>query len=96
MTKVIPATESPTGRKLIKIGVKSLNSDKYPPNQGAVRADTKISGYYIDEIKPNVCKIDFMIESDFKISLFIAKQVAPKSSNYAFFLKDYMKKNQLT
>ena len=35
-TKIIPASESPTGHKLIKIGVKSLNCDKlslkYPPN----------------------------------------------------------------
>ena len=57
-----------------------------------VRADTKISGYYIEEIKSNLCKIDFMIESDFKISLFIAKQVAPKSSNYAHFLREFISK----
>ena len=31
-----------------------------------------------------------MVESDFKISLFVQKQVAPRASNYAACLKEYV------
>ena len=39
--------------------------------------------------------VHFLLESDFKISLFIQRQVAPKSSNYAFFLKKYIEKKAI-
>ena len=31
-----------------------------------------------------------MVEADFKISLFVQKQVAPRASNYAACLKKYV------
>ena len=55
------------------IAGKSKDLDEYPATPGVVRAQTKISGFYITEIEPNVCDVHFVVESDFKISLFIQK-----------------------
>ena len=46
----------------------------------------------MEQIEPNVVDLHFCVESDFKISLFIAKQVAPKSSNYANALREFIEK----
>ena len=45
-----------------------------------------LSGYYIDEVEEGVSDVHFILESDYKISLFIQKQVGPKNSNYAYVL----------
>jgi hypothetical protein len=50
------------------IAAKSLDLDEYPPTTGAVRAITKISGYYMEQIEPNVVDLHFCVEADFKIS----------------------------
>jgi hypothetical protein len=74
------------------IAARSIDLDEYPPTPGAVRAVTKISGYYMEQIEPNVVDLHFCVEADFKISLFITKQVAPKSSNYANALREFIEK----
>jgi hypothetical protein len=68
-----PANQSATGNRTVIVALKSYNSDAYPKIDGCVRADTIISGYYIEEIAPNKLDIHFMVESDFKVSLFIQK-----------------------
>lgn len=88
--KEIPANVNPSGKRALIIAAKSIDHDEYPPVQGAVRAQTKISGYFIEELEPNLCDVHFAVEADFKISLFISKQVAPKSSNYANALREYV------
>ena len=56
---------------------KSKDLDEYPPVQGSVRATTYICGFYVQEMmdKDNkvYCEVDFIVESDIKISLLIAK-----------------------
>jgi hypothetical protein len=71
---------------------RSVDLDEYPPISNAVRAQTKITGYYMEQIEPNVVDLHFCVETDFKISLFISKQVAPKSSNYANALREFVDK----
>ena len=88
--KDIPADLSDTGKKQCIVACKSKDLEEYPPTPGNVRAQTHISGYFIEEISENECHVYFAIESDFKISLFISKQVAPKSSNYANALREYV------
>jgi len=88
----IPANLSPSGKKTMIIAGKSKDLDEYPATPGVVRAQTKISGFYITEIEPNVCDVHFVVESDFKISLFIQKQVGPAKSNYPTFLAEFIKK----
>ena len=86
------AEQSPTGKRIYILAAKSKDLPNYPPTDGCVRAQTLLSGHYVEEIEPGVLDAHFFIESDFKISLFIAKQVAPKSSNYAYFLREYCHK----
>ena len=79
--------------KTLIIAAKSFdNSEKYPPTDGCVRASTVISGWWIEERKApqKGCVAKFYIQSDFKISLFVQKQVAPKASNYAGRIKEYI------
>jgi hypothetical protein len=68
-----PAAQSPTGNRILYVALKSLNSENYPKKDGCVRAETIMSGYLIEEISPNKLDVHFMIESDFKVSLFIQK-----------------------
>ena len=82
--------DSPTGKKLLIIALKSLDSEEFPPNQGIVRAKTLISGYYVEEVEPGKLDVHFLLESDFKISLFVQKQVAPKNANYSYFMKKWL------
>jgi hypothetical protein len=65
---------------------RSKDLDQYPPTPGIVRAQTKISGYWIEELEPNLVDVHFIAETDFKISLFIQKQVGPAKSNYPYAL----------
>jgi hypothetical protein len=36
-----------------------------------VRSTVVISGYFMEEVEPGVVEIHFLVETDFKISLFI-------------------------
>jgi len=69
----IPANQSPSGRKTMIIAVKSVDHKDYPENQGVVRATTPLSGWWIEELPaPQTgCMCHFLLETDFKISLFI-------------------------
>ncbi len=70
--KLIEPEQSPTGNRILIIGSRSKDLDQYPPIKGCVRAETKISGYYIEEVVPGkACDVHFMVESDFKVSFFI-------------------------
>lgn len=73
MNKKIPAESSPTGKQIFIIAGKSCTLPGYPETKGAVRAVAYISGYYIEELGPNEIRCTFCVESDFKISVFIAK-----------------------
>lgn len=91
--KWLSAAESPSGRRTLAVAAKSAPpSGDCPPAEGCVRAATIITGWWIEELEPpqKGCLARFMIESDFKISLFVQKQVAPRASNYAARLKDYV------
>lgn len=91
--KWLPATASPSGRRTVVLAAKSLQpNENYPATEGCVRASTIISGWWVEELEPpsKGCLVHFLIESDFKISLFVQKQVAPRASNYAGRLKDYI------
>lgn len=90
--KDILAQSSPSGKRVMMMAARSVDLDEYPPSPGIVRAKVAISGYYMEQIEPNVVDIHFCVEADFKISLFISKQVAPKSSNYANALKEFIEK----
>ena len=91
--KEIPAEFNPSGKRAIIFAARSIDLDEYPPTPGAVRSLTKISGYYMEQIEPNVVDLHFLVEADFKISLFISKQVAPKASNYANALREFIDKD---
>ena len=57
---------------------------------GVVRAENEIGGWKIRKIDDNLCKITFCACPDFKIPLYLAKQVAPKSTNLPLGLKNYI------
>lgn len=69
--------------------------DVYPENDGIVRATAFVTGWYIEEIAPNVCDVHFMIETDYKLPLWIQKSTAPKQTNYANDLKNYIYKTRV-
>lgn len=69
--KTIEASESPSGNKLIVVGAKSKDFEEYPEKKGIVRASTYITGWCLEEVSPNMCDVHYMIESDFKLSLFL-------------------------
>lgn len=69
--KLIDSKNSPTGNKLKIVGARSKDWEQYPPNQGIVRASTFMSGWVLEQIEPNLVDVHFMIETDYKISLFL-------------------------
>lgn len=78
------------------------NEEQFPPTKGIVRAASQYSGWRIKlrekgdpekGIKP-LYKVWFYSEADFKISLFISKNVGPKSGNHANNLATYLSKSQ--
>ena len=54
-----------------------------------VRAHTNIAGYFLEEINPKEVKVYFVVETDFKLSLPIAKQIIPRFSNNANSIRLY-------
>ena len=52
-----------------------------------------MTGFYLVELEPKLVEIHFYLESDAKISMFIAKQVMPKSSNYANLVREFVESN---
>lgn len=88
----IPANVSPSGKRTIFIAGKSKDIEEFPVTPGIVRAKTIISGFLIEEIEPNVLDVHFVVESDFKISLFIQKQVGPAKCNYPDALAKFVEK----
>ena len=73
---------------------KSKSHPDYPPTSSAVRAHTQLGGYYAVEVEEGVTDLWFYMECDLKITMFIAKQTVPKSSNYANFLREYIHKKK--
>ena len=71
--QTIKAEDSPSGKKRMIVGARSKDIDEYPPKDGIVRASSFITGWYLEEIRPNVCDVHFMIETDYKLSLFLQK-----------------------
>ena len=68
---------------------KSITIPTHPANKNIVRASTSLSGWRVKVrepasggIKP-LCKVTFFGEIDFKISLFISKNVGPKTGHLA-------------
>lgn len=77
------------------------NEEVFPLTKGIVRAASQYSGWRIKlrekgdpekGIKP-LYRVCFYSEADFKISLFISKNVGPKSGNHANNLASYLSKN---
>jgi hypothetical protein len=72
---------------LIYIFARSFDLASVPPIKNIVRADSPISGWRIKVLEPGVggskplCKVTFYSEVDFKISLFLQKNVGPKSGH---------------
>ena len=51
--KWLSASESPSGRRSLVLAAKSAPpSEDYPPTNGAVRASTIISGWWLEELEP--------------------------------------------
>lgn len=78
------------------------NEEQFPPTKGIVRAASQYSGWRIklkekgdpaQGVKP-LYRVCFYSEAEFKISLFISKNVGPKSGNLANNLANYLSKNQ--
>ena len=93
-TRRVEASKSPNGKKCIYIALKSKDLPDYPPVDGVVRIQTISTGFYLVELMPNLVEIHFYLESDAKISMFIAKQVMPKSSNYANLVREFIESNK--
>jgi len=93
-TRRVEASKSPNGKKCIYIALKSKDLPDYPPVDGVVRIQTILTGFYLVELMPNLVEIHFYLESDAKISMFIAKQVMPKSSNYANLVREFIESNK--
>lgn len=93
-TRRLEASKSPNGKKCIYIALKSKDLPDYPPIDGVVRIQTILTGFYLVELEPNLVEIHFYLESDAKISMFIAKQVMPKSSNYANLVREFIESNK--
>ena len=92
--RVIQPKDSPTGNKIFIIGARSYDFEKYPEKSGIVRANTYITGYYIEEIAKNQCDVHFLLETDYKIPVRIQRLLGPKSTNYAWSLKKYIEKRK--
>lgn len=54
-----------------------------------MRAELPIGGWKIKKVDDKFCKVTFAAAPDFKIPLFLAKQVTPKSGNIALTFKNY-------
>jgi hypothetical protein len=93
-TRRVEASKSQNGKKCIYIALKSKDLPDYPPVNGVVRIQTILTGFYLVELEPNLVEIHFYLESDAKISMFIAKQVMPKSSNYANLVREFIESNK--
>jgi hypothetical protein len=64
---------NPNKKRVYYMAAKSKDLPEYGPSDNCVRATTILTGYYIIELEPGRCEVHFFIESDFKISMFIAK-----------------------
>ena len=92
--KFTEADKSVSGKREYCIAVKTKPSPLYPETSAVVRAFTYLSGYYVTEEEPNLCQMHFFMEADLKITMFIAKQTVPRSSNYANFIREYIHKKK--
>ena len=89
--------ETESGRRTYIFGVYSKDFPEHPPTSGIVRASTYSHGYVVEEFedeKGTYCNVKFEIETDMKISQFVFRNLAPKASNYPFFIKKYMHKKK--
>lgn len=69
--KTIAPEDSPSGFKRKILAHRSWEYEHFPPKDGIVRASTFITGWVLDQIEPNLVDVHFLIETDYKISLFI-------------------------
>ena len=69
--KIIEASESPSGNKIVIIGARSHDFEEHPENDGIVRASSHITGYYIEQLGEEKCNVHFVIETDYGIPLWI-------------------------
>ena len=63
--------------------MQSAKVEGYEPNENFVRSETPISGYILKKVNSSLTKLTYCGEIDFKLSLFIAKNVATKSGHLA-------------
>ena len=76
--RTVEPEDSPSGFKRKIIAHRSIDFDELPPKDGIVRASVFLTGWVLEQIEPNLVDVNFMIVSDYKISLFVQKQTAPK------------------
>lgn len=69
---------------------KSIVLDDHPPLRGIIRADLFIGGWKIVATGPNSCTLAHCAELDFKLPAMIVKQVAPKSGNVPYYMRNYL------
>lgn len=65
--------------KSVLIHIRSTEHEKYPINKKYVRAQMITSGYFIEEIEPNKCKMAVVRQMDFDLASFIMNKIAPKA-----------------
>lgn len=69
---------------------KSITLENQPAVASVVRADLHIGGWRIKNLGDNKCKVTFSVHTDFKVPLFLTRQVAPKSANITLSLRNYI------
>jgi hypothetical protein len=69
----LEANQNPKKKKVYYLAAKSHDLPENGPTDNCVRANTILTGYYLVEKDHNKTELHFFIESDFKISMFIAK-----------------------
>ena len=87
---MVDKEKSKSGKREYFLVSKSKDLADYPPTSNCVRSSTQLTGFYVIELEPGICEVHFFIEADLQISMFIAKQVVPRSSNYANFIREYI------
>ena len=59
------------------IVLQSVPIESKPALPNVMRVEVPMAGWVVEEKKNNKCKVSFVQEADFKLALFIQKQVLP-------------------
>lgn len=67
------------GKNTVLIYVRSVEHEKKPITKKYVRAIMHISGYYLEEIEPNKCKVAIVTQMNPGLADFILAKMVPKT-----------------